>query len=974
MSPMSLSSLMASDTTNTNSSPPPEMGAGTVPPVGGMSLSGLVGGATSAPPQLRATSTPAQPAVPNLTAPPTRFEDVAKDIVEGAVAPFTGSWEAAMGLLADPMFKVLPLSEQDKHLNEAERLGWKGAAFWGSMAVGGPVAKLPIAMVWRMAAAGAATGGAFASIEGIPELLHGYEDRSQYVKNVATTAAFGALTGGALSVVPGAIRVGAKAAQLPLKGMNRAIDLIPGGKAVRAKTADFAKTAFGHLWQPGLFTSGEEVMKGAGLTGLVDQLKAARTIASLKASELVAGMHMNLKGLSTEEVQKVTFFIENFDFTDPLAWDTAQAYTTTKADERLFAIAEREANRLIGLGRLMETAGMQVYDPEDNAFHRFALRKNYIPHRFVNHEVFLEGGEARDRAMQILMKPPKGSSRAPLSPELAGEWLDNFAQRIKSSNEGTFEGKFPAGTSGHYLIGRGLGLPGYETDLTKILPQYYEHVGRRLTNHVLFGPDPIVEAAQAAAEEAPGGKLPPEAAIVQPATLETVTERKAQPAKSMWQIIYERKQIAERAARQAQSIEFKYPKAFAQLESVADPEKKRLVTNVLRGQLGMIEQPQFGKRFLDEAANLQVVTKLALGAIAQPSQMLSAVVRTGWRGSFRDFMAFVQKDPEILDLVARSGATLRGVVRESQRSLTSQESTFLDKVLFTRFDVASRAYGAIRGASFADFTAKDLVRYNRQLEQLRMGNQIGAMVKKSLGGEKFLLNKIGKLEQKFVQLGIDPRAVVNQGGTLTNDQLLLAANRVTHDVNFWGDALSLPAFYRSAYGKYLTQFKSFGFQQTKLIKDTVVKPFMAWVDGKPHGDPGPLMRFALLMPSGGEAISDLKAIARARERPRDAIERIAENISNASGFGLAADAIRATDFGVSGTLGLIDGPILGDVGKFGAAVGELRHGKPGKMGRFGVEFGVPAVVSKTLPGAAPLTAMMTPAISNVLFPKKEKPQ
>jgi hypothetical protein len=932
-----------------------------------MSIAGMMGGPPAVP-QLRAAPAMAQSArsVPNLTAPPIRFEDVMKGVVEGAVAPFTGSWEAAMGLLADPMFRVLPLSEQDKHLEEAERLGWKGAAFWGSMAVGGPVAKLPVAMVWKLGAAGAATGGAFSAIEGMEGLLKGYEDAKTYVGNVATTATFGALTGGALAMVPGAARLGVGAVKLPLKGMNRAIDLMPGGKQVRARTADFVKGAFGHLWQPGLFTSGEEVLRANGLVGLADQMKVARAVSSLKGSELVAGLNVNLKGLTTEEVQKVTFFIEHFDFTDPLAWETAKAYTTTKADERLFGVAQREAERMIGLGQMMEKAGMQVYDPEDNAFHRFALRKNYIPHRFVNDEAFRVGGEVRGRAVGKVMKEYHYTR------ELAEEWVDNFADRIKASNEGTFQGKFPAGTSGHYLIGRRLGLPGYETDLTKILPQYYEHVSRRLTNHIFFGADPLVMAVKEAAEEAPGGLLTKEAALVQEGFPELIGERAVpKMPTSMWQIIYARQRQAEKAARQAQSIEFKYPKAFAQLEGIADPEKKALSTKVVRGQLGMLEEAQFGKRFLDEAAKMEVVTKLALGAIAQPSQMMTAVVRTGWKGAFRDLVALLEGNPEAWDFAARAGATLRGVVRESQRSLTSQETSFLDKVLFTKFDVASRAYGAIRGASFADFVAKDLVKYNRQLGQLRMGNQIGARLQKTLGGEKFLMKKVAGLEAKFKGLGIDPGEVVAQGGALTNEQLLIAANRVSHEVNFWGDALSLPVFYRSAYGKYLTQFKSFGFQQTKLMKDHMVKPFMKWVEGKPGGDPGPLTRFAILMPGGGEAISDLKALARAKERPDNVIERFAENIANAGGFGLMADGIRATDFGVSGVLGLMVGPTGGDVGKFGAAVGELRKGKPGKMGRFAVEYGVPAATSKVLPGAAPLTAMMTPAIANVLFPKKE---
>lgn len=911
--------------------------------------------------------------VPQLRATPQTVGDVlgemAGDIMEGATAPFTGSWNAALGLLSDPMFRVLPVEGRDKYLEEAERLGWKGAAFWGSMAVGGPLAKLPVAMAWRLGAAGAASGTVFAGIEGVPDLLHQGKDPKQYLNDVVTMGVFGGLTGGALAAVPGAARLAGKAAVIPVKGMNLAIDLIPGGKQVRAKTGMFVKEAFGSLWRPEVFTSGDSALRGMGLMGLADQLVAARKVATLKAAELVAGMERNLLGLTDDQAKRVTFFIENFDFTDPLAWDTARAYTLDKGDERLFAIAEREARRMIGLGEMMRKTGMQLYDPESGTFNLFALRKNYIPHKFVNPEAFREGGEARDKALQILMK--KTGRDKPQ----AEEWLDNFADRIESSNNGTFEGKFPAGTSGHYLIGRRMGLPGYETDIRKILPQYYEHVGRRLTNHIFFGDDALSEAVRAAAgppKMLVGGKLTPEEALVSPGPVEYTPPGK--PGTSMWQIIYRRKQEAERLARQKQAIEFKYPKAFSQLEAVPEGEGRRLATTLLNRQMGMLDEPQFGKGFLNEAAKLEVITKLALGAIAQPSQMMSAVVRTGWRGSFKSLMAVVGRDPEIFDIAMRSGATLRSVVREAQMSLTGQETAFLDKVLFTQFDVTSRVYGAVQGALHADFVAKDLVRATRQLERVKAARGIVGQASYLFGVEKALMNRIAKMEVKFKGLGINPVEVVESGGTLTNEQLLSAAQKVSFDVNFWGDQLSLPAFYRSAYGKYITQFKSFGFQQTKLVKDQMVKPFMRWVRGEKGGDPGPLTRFALLMPAGGEAISNLKAIARARDRSEDVIERMAENIANAAGFGLVADAVRATDFGVSGTLGLMVGPIGGDVGKVGAAFGELKKGRPQKAGRFAIEYVIPAAVSRVVPGAAPLTSALAPAASNLLFPKKGEPK
>lgn len=931
----------------------------------GRSMAGMLGGAPAAQPA------PPEPVsgAPGDTA-GISLGSILGDMAEGATAPFTGAGHAVAGLLADPMFRVLPYEDSAAHLKEAERLGWKGAAFWGSMLAGGPATKLPIAMVWRLAASGAAGGAVYSALANAPSLQHGYQDPKTYASEIATTATFGALTGGALAMVPPAARVAGRAAAgtaaIPFKGMNRLIDVVPGGRQVRAKTAQFLNDAFYKAWHP-VMTSGETVLRNVGLGNLADGFKSARSVAALKAGELVAGFYKNIEGLSPDEVRRVGWFIEKFDFSDPELFGVAKEYTTNAADARLFGVAQREANRMSDLGKMMQKTGMQVYDPEDGAFHRFALRKNYVPHRFVNPETQRPGGEAYDTNIAIVMKKKN------IVRQDAEQWMEAFSNRIENWNNGVVEGRFPVGTAGHYLIGRALGLQGFETSLDKILPQYYEHVSRRLTNHMFFGPDQLTDAVAAGVREvAPEGRIPPESAVIGQAEATPRVPPKA--AQSMWEIIYARKNAAERAARRDQAIEFKYPKAFSALEGIKDPEQQKLATTIVRRQFGVMEDPQFGKKALEILARNEVVTKLALGAIAQPSQMMSAVVRTGYRNSLKSLAATISQDPETLDFALRSGVILRSVVREAQQSLTGRDTEFLDRVLFTQFDVASRIYGAVQGACHSEYMAGELTRVVAQSRRVMQMQGLSAVGAKVLGMPGVLKNRIAGLESRFVKLGIDPVEIVKNGGTLTNEQLLKAAQTVSTDVNFWGDQLSLPAFYRSPYGRYISMFKSFGFQQTRLVKDHMVKPFADWIAGKPGGDPGPLMRFAVLMPLGGEAISDLKAIARAKERPTDAVLRVSENIGNAAGFGLAADALRATDFGVSGSLGLVVGPIGGTFGKAGAAVGEAKLGKFQKTGRFAIEYGLPVAAAAAAPGAAPFVAAVAPAISNVVFPKREIPK
>jgi hypothetical protein len=168
-------------------------------------------------------------------------------------------------------------------------------------------------------------------------------------------------------------------------------------------------------------------------------------------------------------------------------------------------------------------------------------------------------------------------------------------------------------------------------------------------------------------------------------------------------------------------------------------------------------------------------------------------------------------------------------------------------------------------------------------------------------------------------------------------------------------------------------FKSFGFQQGKLFKDTIAKPAAKWfqTDGR-EGDLGPLTRFAVITPLGGEIIADLKKWARAKKRTTSDVERVLENIANAAGFGLAADAMEATKYGLGGVLGWGTGPIATDVAKVLHNVGQATRGESRALAKQTIETLIPAAVGLANPRLAPLVAATAPAISNMLLPPKER--
>lgn len=895
------------------------------------------------------------------------LESIVKDTAEGAVGPIVAGYETAASILSDPAVGILPASEQQAHLAKAGDSAIKGAAFWGSMLIGGPIAGLPMRTLFKMALMGAASASTFEAIRKMPDVYHKEMSLADWTKDVSTAAAFGALTGGVLSKAPEAIGAATKLAgastDVVMGAARKVVDAMPGGTKLREGVATYARKAHAQLWHP-LFTSGMEVLKKAGLPQLVVQLLETRSAGAILGGKYVAGFLRNTEGLSFDERMMMGKMLDRINFRD-IEGDALAQRTLRMGSDRTQEIFQRswaESERLRMMGEALQRAGVQTFHPDSGEFHQFILRDRYLPHRFVNPEKFLEDGPIRKKAIAAVMSEKRYVQQD------AADWVDRFAARVQDENTNFMADptRFRTGSS-HYAIGRHIGLPGYEEDVAKVLPQYYDSVSRRLVGHAMFGPNNAVEQAlqkslfqkgqigerlNAAGEVAPAEQMslfsPEELAGGRGMPRTPLEPHKAQTVE---EIMLERKIQNATDAKRNFSIEQRYPRAFAQLQSIEDVPMKKLATTILRRQLGAVEATPYGEETLSRLAKLEVITKLALGAIAQPSQMMSAVVRTGWKGAFGNFVKAMGNDAEALNFAMRTGSILRSIVRESEQSLTGGETDFLKRVMFTQFDMKSRVFGALQGASYAEHMGVKLA------QAVGNPNRFGAM------------RTIQKLEEKFVGLGLDPAAIVKRGGTLTEDELLRAGQTVAGDVNFWGDSLSMPAFFRSPYGRYITQFKSFGFQQSKLIKDHLVKPAVEWArSGGVRGDLGPLTRFALMMPAGGEIISDLKKFARGRQRTDVPVERVMENIANAAGFGLAWDAFDATKYGMSGSLGFMGGPIAGTLAKGTTAVGAAMRGNPDKLVRFSIETGLPAAAALTVPGALPFVAAGAPALANIVQP------
>jgi hypothetical protein len=645
--------------------------------------------------------------------------------------------------------------------------------------------------------------------------------------------------------------------------------------------------------------------------------------------------------------------------------------------------AKKESGQLRKIGELMSKANVKVYDEASDNLHTFVLRDSYYPHRLVNDKFYRPGGKHYDEAVKKVMK------KYEMYEHDAKVWVDEFADRIAEQNGDFVAGKTATLSSTYYLKGRNLDLPGFELNVEKVLPQYYEHAAKRLHTHIMFGPKEVMDAVRPIQQgmfprDDWNALLKDRTTTIQPglsSEMETITgqgmKKTKLPSKEpvgQEEIIKARIEKSKLENAKFNSTMRRYPGAYEELAKLPEgSEQQKLAESIIRHQLGAIEAPIWGEETLNRLSNLEVVTKLALGAIAQPSQIFSAVVRTQFRSSVKNLMRTFN-DPDAADFALRSAVTLKSVVRQSEQSLGAKDTDFLSKVFFTQMDIKSRIFGALQGSSFAEHQASTLSKLVRKFPVVR--DPETNLFSKTFGRPPKIQAQMQKIERKLTELGLDPVKIIKRGGYLTEEEHLMAANTVSMDVNFWGDSLSLPEFFRSPVGRYVTQFKSFGFQQSKLIKDHLIKPIIQ------HGDWGPFTRFVIAMPMAGEVIADAKALVRANYRrftagQSEGITRILENIANAAGFGLVYDAYEATKYGNSGSLGFIAGPIGTDTAKMMSAVGELSRGKPKKMAREMIEVGLPAATLmptlRNIPGLTPAVAAAAPAISNLLLPKREAP-
>jgi len=177
--------------------------------------------------------------------------------------------------------------------------------------------------------------------------------------------------------------------------------------------------------------------------------------------------------------------------------------------------------------------------------------------------------------------------------------------------------------------------------------------------------------------------------------------------------------------------------------------------------------------------------------------------------------------------------------------------------------------------------------------------------------------------RRLLELGINPEKVVKNSG-IGFDDLLGASARVVNKAQFQSTALDLPLFFTSPEGKIMTQFKTFAFNQAKLMNEAILGEVK-------RGNMKPLIQAVAIMPILGEGVKDLRGLLTGKSRDKAGLARIIENMTAVGGLGILGDLWTSAIY--NNVAGFIVGPALGDLSNAVEAMVNASQGKPKKLGR-----------------------------------------
>lgn len=310
--------------------------------------------------------------------------------------------------------------------------------------------------------------------------------------------------------------------------------------------------------------------------------------------------------------------------------------------------------------------------------------------------------------------------------------------------------------------------------------------------------------------------------------------------------------------------------------------------------LGKNYHQEQARKVLRAVTNLETMSKLGLATFANFTQPQNNVLAFGLKnalsGAKQTFTEARGKGTpagdaamHALGVIDASRGSLRGYVRTVQESLLNVAGGRVEAG--APFDIATRRF-LTYGNLFAPVEVM-----NRTLSAhtgVAVANDL--IVRASLG--RLRGGTLATARRRAASLGFNLDDTVRQLRSLTGaerSQFLQglwerAAASAMRSTQFVPDPSRLPLWWQHPVGKVITQFKSFAFNQGKLIRDTVLREAA-------EGNLLPLGYFLTIGPAAAELVVR-PGTGLFRDKPRldSGVERYLNDIAMVGGFGIAESA------------------------------------------------------------------------------------
>jgi hypothetical protein len=190
---------------------------------------------------------------------------------------------------------------------------------------------------------------------------------------------------------------------------------------------------------------------------------------------------------------------------------------------------------------------------------------------------------------------------------------------------------------------------------------------------------------------------------------------------------------------------------------------------------------------------------------------------------------------------------------------------------------------------------------------------------------KFLANPADRRALKEMSyMGLDPAAILRKGGATEQDILRASNIFAQRRTQFINDPLSMPLLSQDPWGRLLYLFKTFSFQQSKMIKEAM----------EIHGVLPTVGRLAVVATVIGIPVAKLRGLLSAKGLTGDQEQGTWANeflsgLAAIGGLGLLSDAYASAKFGTEGAMGSVAGPVVQDLGEALVSVRKAAEGNPG---------------------------------------------